>query len=253
VGILAIALNTFREGVRDKIFYAIVIFGIVVMASSKVISTLSLGQVDKISKDLGLATMSLLGLLVAVFVGTKLVYEEISRKTIYTIVSKPVTRSQFVIGKYLGLVLIIAVTLSILTGFFCLIVYLNLGSLDPPLLTAALLTFFELTVITSVAIFFSTFTSPISSALFTMGIWVAGHFSHDLKALGQISDSALARGVSGSFYYIIPNLSNFDIRGEVVHGIEIPSPFLLLSILYGLVYSAAVILVATLIFRRRNF
>jgi len=86
-----------------------------------------------------------------------------------------------------------------------------------------------------------------------MGIWVAGHFSHDLKGLAQMSDSALARGVSVLLYYVVPNLSNFDIRGEVVHGIDVPWSFILLSMVYGLVYSAVVILTATLIFRRRSF
>lgn len=253
MGILAIALNTFREGVKDKIFYAIVIFGIVVMGSSRLVSTLSVGQIDKITKDLGLATISLLGLLIAIFVGTKLVYEEISRKTIYTIISKPITRSQFILGKYFGLLLIITVTIAILTGFFFLMVYLHTSELNPHLLKPIVLTFFELAVITSVAIFFSTFTSPISSALFTVGIWVAGHFSNDLKAFAQISDSSLSRSISTFLYYLVPNLSNFNIRGEAVHGVQVPLMLLLFSIIYGLIYSAVVILVSTLIFERRSF
>jgi len=253
MGIVAIALNTFREGAKDKIFYAIVVFAIIIMGSSRFIATLSVGQIDKITKDLGLATISLLGLLIAIFVGTKLVYEEISRRTIYTIISKPVTRSQFILGKYFGLLLIIGMTLTILTVFFSLVVYLNSNTLDAHLLKAIGLAFFELALITSVAIFFSTFTSPISSALFTMGIWVAGHFSGDLKGLGQISDSSLSRGVSTFLYYLVPNLSNFDIRGEVVHGVGIPHTFFLFSVCYGLIYSAAVILIATLIFRKRDF
>ncbi len=253
MGIYAIALNTFREGVKEKIFYAIVIFGVVTMASSRFISTLSLGQVDKITKDLGLATISLLGLLIAIFVGTKLVYEEISRKTIYTIISKPVTRSEFVLGKYLGLLLIIVVAVAILTAFFYLVAYLNLGELSIDLAKPILLSFFELAVITSIAIFFSTFTSPISSALFTMGIWVAGHFSTDLKALAQMSESAFSKSVSALLYYVIPNLSYFDIRGEVVHGVDVAPTFLLSSIAYGLVYSALVVSISMVIFRRRSF
>lgn len=253
MGVLAIALNTFREGVRDKIFYAIVIFGIIIMGSSRFISTLSVGQVDKITKDLGLATVSLLGLLIAIFVGTKLVYEEISRKTVYTIISKPITRQQFILGKYLGLLLIIAATIGVLTGFFYLVIYLNLRELNPHLLKAIALTFFELAVITSIAIFFSTFTSPISSALFTVGIWVAGHFSNDLKALAEMSESSLSRSISMFLYYVVPNLSNFNVRGEVVHEVQISSLFLLFSIIYGLIYSILVILIATLIFKRRSF
>lgn len=253
MGILAIAFNTFREGVKEKIFYAIVIFGIIIMGSSRVISSLSLGEVEKITKDLGLATISLLGLLVAIFVGTKLVYEEISRKTIYTIVSKPITRSQFILGKYLGLILIISVTLAILTGFFCLVVYLNLGTLSLPLLGAIALIFLELAVITSVAIFFSTFTSPISSALFTVGIWVVGHFSGDLKALVQMSPSSLVKATSIFLYYLVPNLSNFNIRGEVVHEVSVPRLFLVFSMVYGIVYTTVVILISSLIFRRRSF
>lgn len=253
MGVLAIALNTFREGVKDKIFYAIVIFGIIIMGSSKLISTLSLGEVDKITKDLGLATISLLGLLIAIFVGTKLVYEEISRKTIYTIISKPITRPQFVLGKYFGLLFIILVTIGILTAFFYFVIYLNLGELNPNLLKAIALTFFELALITSIAIFFSTFTSPISSALFTVGMWVVGHFSTDLKALVQLSDSHLVRSMSIFLYYLVPNLSNFNIRGEVVHGVSVPSLFLLFSITYGVIYTAVVILISMLIFRRRSF
>jgi len=248
-----VAVNTFKEAVRDKILYVILVFSILTIGSVWLINPLSLGEFEKITKDLGLASISFFGLLISVFVGTRLVYEEIAKKTLYTILPKPVERWEFIIGKYFGLVLVLLLTVAVMTIFFFLITFFNIGEMDFNLLSAIFLTFIELGVITAIAVFFSSFTSPILSAIFTVGIFIAGHLSRDLNALAKMTESTATGVVCKILYYILPNLSNFNVRGEVVHHVPITLEYVLLSVLYGLLYCSIVLIVSIQIFKRKNF
>ncbi len=248
-----VAVNTFKEAIRDKILYVILVFSILTIGSVWLINPLSLGEFEKITKDLGLASISFFGLLISVFVGTRLVYEEIAKKTLYTILPKPVERWEFIIGKYFGLVLVLLLTIAVMTIFFFLITFFNIGEMDFNLLSAIFLTFIELGVITAIAVFFSSFTSPILSAIFTIGIFIAGHLSRDLNALAKMTESTATVVVCKILYYILPNLSNFNVRGEVVHHVPITLEYVLLSVLYGLLYCSIVLIVSIQIFKRKNF
>ena len=251
--IKAIMINTFREAVRDRILYNLLIFALLIIGGSILLGTMTIGEQQKIIKDMGLASISIFGTLIAVFVGIGLVYKEIERKTIYNIISKPVHRYQFFIGKYLGLILTLLVNVLIMTGGFLAIVYFMDGSIQFGLIEAIFLIFMELAMVTAVALFFSTFTTPTLSATFTLAIYVIGHLSRDLKVFGAKSELPWVRYLTRFLYYLLPNLQNFNIKGQVVHNIPLPPNFVLLSFLYSLLYTAILLMLAICIFGQRDF
>ncbi len=252
--VLAITINTFREAIKDRILYSLLFFALLMIASSVLLSMLAIGdQAPKIIKDVGLAAISIFGLLIAIFMGIQLVYKEIDKKTIYTIISKPITRYEFLLGKYFGLVLTLIVEVAVMTVSYMFIVWVYVGYLDLVLLKAVLLIFFELMIITAVALMFSTFSTPTLSGLFTLGIYVIGHLSSDLKVFGGESERAVVRYISNFLYYLLPNLSNFNIKGQVVHNIPVSGESILLSTAYGVLYIAMLLFISTIIFNRKDF
>jgi Cu-processing system permease protein len=251
--ITVIALNTFRETLRDKILYNLVFFGLLLIGSSTLLSTLTMGEQAKIIQDLGLASIELFGVFIAIFVGIGLVSKEIEGRTIYSIISKPIPRYRFLLGKYSGLALTLLVNIAIMaTGFFLTLVVSGVGW-DPPLLKAISLIFVELLVITAVAIMFSTFTTPTLSATFTLAIYVIGHLTDDLRVLGGKLQNNLTKVVLDGLYYMLPNLDYFNVKGQAVHGIPIEPSYLVSAVVYGVVYSAVILVLACLIFQRRDF
>ena len=251
--IMVIALNTFKENLRDKILYNLVFFGLMLIGSSILLGSLTIGEQDKITKDLGLASINAFGVLIAIFVGIGLVSREIEKRTIYSIIAKPVPRYQFLLGRYSGLALTLFVNTAIMTVGFVLVLLLASVSLDVGLMKAIGLIFLELILITAVAIMFSTFTTPTLSATFSLAIYVIGHLTGDLKALGDRLDNDLVSGVLNFLYYILPNLEYFNIKSEAVHGIPISSSYLLMTVSYGATYAAFVMVAACMIFQRRDF
>jgi Cu-processing system permease protein len=261
-----IAINAFRESVRDKVLYSLVFFAILLIAASYLLGQLTAGQDVKIIKDLGLAATSIIGLFIAVFIGVGLVSKEVERRSVYGLLAKPVRRHEFVLGKYLGLVLTLAVNI----GTMAIALYVVLGymawmapanaqaawdapALDPALLTAVFLIFVELCLITAVALFFSTFSSPILSAVLTFGVYVVGHFDADLRGFESVVKSPVAAALARGAYYVLPNLASFDVKADVVHGQPVPWSFVALSTGYGLVYITMLVLAAMFIFSRRDF
>ena len=200
------------------IFFQASFFAIVLMSASYLIGQLTAGQDVKIIKDLGLAATSIFGLFIAVFIGIGLVSKEVEKRSIYSLLSKPIERYQLVLGKYLGLVLTLAVNLSVMAvALYLVLAYMawaapagaELGwerpALDPALLKALLLTFLELSIVTAIAVFFSTFSTPILSAALTFGLFVAGRFGADLRNFNQVIDSPVANGVTTAVYWMLPN------------------------------------------------
>jgi ABC-type transport system involved in multi-copper enzyme maturation permease subunit len=261
-----IALNVFRESVRDKVLYNLVVFAVLLMAASYLIGQLTAGQDVKIIKDLGLAATSIFGLFIAIFIGIGLVSKEVERRSIYALLAKPIERYQLVLGKYAGLVLTLAVNLAVMTAALYLVLAgigwvqgpAAIRALEAPLLDASLikavaLTFVELATVTAIALFFSTFSTPILSAAFTLGIFLAGRFSTDLRNFNQVVESPAATALTQALYWVLPNLAPFDIRAQVVHGQPVPVGYIALTSAYGLVYITVLLLAATLIFSRRDF
>jgi ABC-type transport system involved in multi-copper enzyme maturation permease subunit len=263
---LWIAVNVFRESVRDKVLYNLVVFAILMMAASYLIGQLTAGQDIKIIKDLGLGAISVFGLFIAVFIGIQLVSKEVERRSIYSMLSKPIDRRQLVLGKYAGLVLTLAVNLSVMVvAFYIVLGYMQWTSpqvaldalegpaLDPRMLKAVLLIFGQLAIVTAIALFFSSFSSPILSASFTIGLYIAGHFSADLKNFDQVVDSRVAQTVANAMYWILPNLAPFDVKAQVVHSLPVPAGYVALTLAYGAAYIAVLLTIAVMVFSRRDF
>ncbi len=254
--VVAIARNAFREAVRDRVLYNLVLFVLLLIAGSIFLSELSAGQESKIIVDLGLSAMLLFGAFIAIFVGVGLVYKEIERRTLYAILSKPIGRGQFLLGKYLGLGLTLLINVAIMgVGVSLALIYIHRGW-DPMVLKiwpAILLIYFELMILTGVALLFSSFSSPALSALMTFFVFIIGHFSGDLKSLANSSSSAAARLLFRALYYLLPNLTHYSVITPTAHGIAPDASAIGLAAAYTLVYSAVLLAAATLIFGRRNF
>jgi ABC-type transport system involved in multi-copper enzyme maturation permease subunit len=248
-----IAVNTFKEAVRDRILYLLLFFAAAAILLSRVLAMFTVGDRTKIIKDVGLASISIFGALMAILIGTGLVYKEIEKRTIFTLISKPIRRSEFLLGKYFGLVLTLAVMLASMGLIFLALILIQTGALEGRLLLAILFIFFELVLLTAVAILFSCFSTPILSSLFSLGFYLIGHFSWSLETLVKKARPGLGKTLLRLLTAVLPDLENFNIRTEVVHGLPLPASLLLYSAAYGIVYAAFVLTVAVLIFRRRDF
>jgi ABC-type transport system involved in multi-copper enzyme maturation permease subunit len=252
----AIARNAFREAVRDRVLYNLVLFVLLLTAASIFIGELSGGQERKIIVDLGLSAMLLFGVFIATFVGVGLVYKEIERRTIYAVFSKPVGRGEFLVGKYLGLCFTLLVNVLVMgVGVSLALLYVSRGwdPLIPTIWPAMLLIYLELMLLTAVALLFSSFSSPALSALLTFMMFIAGHFSADLKILASSLGSTGARWFFTGLYYLLPNLANYSFITPAAHGRTPATAFVFASTLYALVYITVILAAATLIFSRRNF
>jgi ABC-type transport system involved in multi-copper enzyme maturation permease subunit len=261
----AVALNVFRESVRDRVFYNLLLFAVVLVGASLLVGQMTAGQDVKIIKDLGLTATSLFGLFIAVFIGIGLVWKEVERRSVYSLIAKPLRRQQLVLGKYLGLALTLLVNVAVMAGVLYLVLgYLYLTSpenlraaweapaLDPALLTAFLLIYVQLLLVTAIALFFSTFSSPMLSAALTFGFYVIGHFNADLKHFDAVTTSVPLAWVLRALYYLLPNLAPFDIAAQVVHGRPVAAGFVLMTIGYAAVYIACLLAAGSYIFARRD-
>lgn len=261
-----IAINVFRESVRDKVLYNLVFFAILLIGASYLIGQLTAGQDVKIIKDLGLAATSIFGLFIAVFIGIGLVSKEVERRSIYALLAKPIRRYQLLIGKYCGLVLTLTVNIAVMTAaLYLMLAYMSWGvspqvarawdapALDPALLKAVALLLVELTIVTAIALFFSTFSTPMLSAALTFGLYIVGHFTNDLRSFADLVESPVARRVALALSWVLPNLAQFDVRADVVHGQPILPGYMGLTCAYALVYIAVLLAVSVVVFSRRDF
>lgn len=261
-----VALSVFRESVRDRVPYNLVLFAVLLIGSSFLLGQLTAGQDVKIIKDLGLAATGIFGLFIAIFIGIGLVSKEVERRSIYSLLAKPLSRPQFIAGKYAGLVLTLAVNVAVMSlALYAVLGYMtwvespefkaawDAPGMDPALLTAILLIFVELMLVTAVALFFSTFSTPLLSAALTFGIYVAGHFNADLKNFDAVVSSRPVAWLARGLYHLLPDLSAFDVKTRVVHGLPVSAGYVGWTVGYGLAYIAALLLASMLIFSRRDF
>ncbi len=250
--VVSIALNTYRETVRDKVLYNLVLFALIMIASSYVLGKISVYQDVKIIKDLGLASISVFGMVIAIFIGIGLVSKEIEKRTLYTLLSKPISRTQFILGKYLGLTLTLLVNVAVMSAGFHLLLFVMGESFEPALLGAIGFIYVKLLVLVAVAILFSTFTSPLLAGLFTGCIYVAGYYSRDLKNFDSVVDSAFLPQITEVLYYLLPNFKNFDIKAQAVAGVAVPLSQYGWALAYALTYVSMLLLGAVWIFKNRN-
>ncbi len=254
--VAAIARNTFREAVRDRVLYNLVVFVLLLTACAIFIGELSAAQESKIIVDLGLSAMLLLGAFIAVFVGTGLVSKEIERRTIYALFSKPVRRGEFLIGKYLGLCLTLLVNVAVMSVGIVLALTYVAGGWNPlaaSALPAAAMIYLELVILVAVTMLFSSFSSPALSALFAFGVFIIGNFSADLRSFADSLGGTTAKLFFGALFYLLPNFSIFSWIAPAGHGRILPLPDLLLAALYAALYSVVILALTTFIFQRRNF
>ncbi|RMG15615.1 MAG: ABC transporter permease [Deltaproteobacteria bacterium] len=253
--VLAIAGNTVKEATRNKVFYSIFFFALLIILNSFVFTELTIAVFDRILRDVATGAIDFFGALMAIFLGIGLVSREVDRKTIYTVITKPIRRSEFILGKFAGLGTVLVATLGAMYLSFLVVVFVF--SVDPPPLSPLVwyfvLTLVELGVVVAFAIFVSTFSSSMLSAFFTVGMYVIGHLSGDLYFFGQRSESAAARWLSTALYYVLPNLSRFSVAEEVTYGRPVDGTGAALAILYGLLWMAAFLAAAILVFDRRDF
>jgi ABC-type transport system involved in multi-copper enzyme maturation permease subunit len=248
------------------VFYNLVLFAVLLIGASILIGQLTAGQDVKIIKDLGLAATSLFGLFIAIFVGINLVSKEVDRRSVYPLFAKPIRRSEFIVGKYAGLLLTLLANMVVMTvALYVVLFFLARGvpeeiqrawdspALDPALLKAMLLIYVNLAVVTAVALFFSSYSSPMLSAVFTLGVYVVGQFNADLKHFDQIVDSPAAVAIARACYYVLPDFSRFDVKLAVVHGIAVPGSYVAASTAYAALYVAALLFGAMVVFSRRDF
>jgi len=255
----AVAINTFKEAIRDKILYNLLIFALILIGGSMLLATLTLGEQSKIIIDFGLGGINLFGVLMAIFLGIGLVSKEIERRTLYTVLSKPISRTEFLLGKYAGLLLTLAVNTVIMTIGLYLTLMLNrlqwgipMMTITPRLLEAIGMIYLELSLITAVALLFSTLTTTTLAAIFTLSTYVIGHISGDLIKMGEKLENPALIFLLKGIYYTLPNLSNFDIKGKVAHDVAIAPTYFMLTFCYALVYATLLMSIASFIFNRRD-
>jgi ABC-type transport system involved in multi-copper enzyme maturation permease subunit len=252
----AIALNTFRESIRDRVLYNLILFVLILVAASVFVSDLSLDMESQFTAVLGLSAMVMFGALIAIFIGVGLVYKEIDKRTIYSLLSKPVHRHEFIIGKYFGLCLTLLVNTAVMVlATELALLYVN-GKFVPvqtAVLDASFLVYLELVLLVAVALMFSSFTTPMLAALFSFAVYVIGHFSKDLLVMASLSSSTTTKAVLTALYYLIPNLSNFGFITEASHGRLVPLTMAVSAGAYAFVYISVLLSAAVLIFQKRNF
>jgi len=241
---LAIARNTFREALRDRVLYLFLGFATVLLVSSKLFGLLTVGDEGKVIKDFGLAGIQLFTMLIAVMMSVLLISREVDSRTVYNILAKPVRRWQFLIGKYLGLLVTVALNLVLMVAILLAVTVVYLGDFDPGLLFAAAMTLLEMALLTAFATLFAVLTRPMLGTVFTLAVFVIGHVSQDLWQLTRHVDSGLTRPLIAALYYLLPNLERFNFKTEVVHHLGISQHAVLLTVVYGVAYTAMVLVLA---------
>jgi ABC-type transport system involved in multi-copper enzyme maturation permease subunit len=257
--IAAIAWNTFREAVRNKILYSLLFFAVLIIVSALAIGNLTLHEEVRTIRDVGLFGIDIFGVIIAVFVGVNLLYKELDLKTVYTILPKPLWRWEFVLGKWLGMLLTLAVQMAVMGIVLGIVLALEDAHFDVPMAKAIWLLFVNVMLVTSIAVFFSAFSSPFLSGFFALGCFVVGRSVPDIRALGETMGPA-GKGVLSTLCNLIPNLHLFYPSGAIVGAEEISvhrqfvdADYILSATAYGIAYSVVVLVLAMLIFRKRDF
>ena len=250
----AITWNTFREAVRDRVLYNLILFVLLLVSCAPLFGQISIGLERLILVNVGLSSISLFGVIIAIFVGIGLVSKEIEKKTLYTILSRPVRRWEFIVGKYFGLMMTLVVNTALMTvGFFIalLITAHGLKRTDASLLVAIYFIVLQFVMIVALTLLFSSFSTPIFSAIFAFAMFLIGTFADDLKNFAALSQG-LVKWLATAAAYIVPNFSSLNVISQTAHDQTVTGSLVLFNTFYALFYSAAVTAGAVLIFERRN-
>src|SRR5450432_1995092 len=250
-----VAVNTFREAVRDRVLYNLIFFALLMMAAAVLVGGVSIGIERDVIVNLGLSAISLFGIVMAIFIGVGLVYKEIEKRTLYSLLAKPVPRWQFLVGKFAGLLLTLAVNTSLMMiGLAAALFYVTrkFERSDETIVVAVYFILLGLAIITALALFFSCFSSPMLSTLYTLGIYVAGVFSPDIRDIGMVTDNPGAKSLAKIVYYILPNFHNFNVIALAGHQETVPFALIWQNTLYAVLYVAVLLIAASAIFAGRD-
>lgn len=249
--IIAIAKNTFKETIRDRILYGILAFALLFLLSTILFGSISLGEDVKVIKDFGLAGIYIFSIIITIFIGTSLIYKEIEKQTLYIIFSKPVSTAQFILGKFLGLMAGIKLTVLLMTAIYLIIVYIKGGGFDYLSLLSILLLLFELSIFISLTIAFSTFTTPLAGTIYSI---ITLYIGHSLGLLQKYAGKAggIQKYLGKFVYYLLPNLEKFNIRNSIVHGIMPNSGQIIYPVIYSIFYTAILLYLANLALKKRD-
>ena len=252
---IAIALNTFREAVRDRVLYNLIAFAVILIASALLFGEISIGIQKTILVNLGLSSISIFGLLIAIFLGIGLVYKEMDKRSLYALLSKPIRRSQFIIGKFLGLNFTLLVNTALMSvGLWAALYYLTRGfePQDQYIWVGIYFILLQLSLVTGLCLFFSCFSTPVLSAVFTFVAYVIGNLASDIRVFGELTENSLLQGMTTGLYYLLPNFSNFNVSAWVAHGNPVEGSVILLNTLYALCYNAILVAASLWIFSRKD-
>ena len=250
-----VALNTFREAVRDRVLYNLLFFALVMMAASIIAGQISIGIEQTVIVTLGLSAISLIGLLISVFIGVGLVSKEMDKRTLYAVLAKPVRRWEFLLGKFGGLVLTLAVNVTAMAvGLFLALLYVKpaLERGGATVLIAVYFIWLKLALVVALALLFSCFTTPLLAILFTAGIYIVGLYVQELR---NMPIEVMSRGMTlftKWLSYLLPNFENFNIMAMAAHSRQVPGALIVQNTLYAAIYSAIVLTAAVVVFSRRN-
>ncbi len=253
IRVTTLATNTMREAIRSRVLYTLLFFAVVLIGAGVLLSTLTYVESARMLQSVGLAAIRLFGAAIAIFIGIGLIHREVERRTIYTILSKPISRAEFLLGKYLGLVATIWLQVAIMGAAFAAVSLLTGAPLTSQLGMALVLAAAELALVVAFATLFSCFTTPMLAALFTTGLYAVGHLSRDLRDLGAQSDVASVRLFSTGLYHVLPDLESFNVTTQALHALPLPGSEVAFALLYGAGYSALLLMLAVVVFQRRDF
>jgi Cu-processing system permease protein len=250
-----VAWNTFREAVRDRVLYNLVFFALLMMAAAVAVGQISIGIEQTVIVSLGLSAISAIGLLISVFLGVALVSKEMDKRTLYALLAKPVRRWEFLLGKFGGLVLTLAVnTAAMAAGLLLLMIYVKhtLERSDAAVLVAVYFILLKLALIVALALLFSCFTTPLLAILFTAGLYIVGLYVQELRNLPVQVMSPAMLAFTKWLSYVLPNFENYNVMAMAAHGRAVPGALILQDSLYTVVYCAIVLTAAAAVFSRRN-
>ena len=250
-----VALNTFREAVRDRVLYSLVFFALLMMAAAILVGQISIGIEDTVIVTLGLSAISMIGLLIAVFIGVALVSKEMDKYTLYALLAKPVQRWEFLLGKFGGLVLTLAVnTAAMALGLLVVMLYVkhSLQGSDAVVLVAVYFILLKLALVVALALLFSCFTTPLLAILFTVGLYIVGLYVQELRDMPLEVMSPAMSSFTKWLSYLLPNFENFNVMAMAAHGRVVPGALILQNTLYTVVYCTIVLTAAAAVFSRRN-
>jgi ABC-type transport system involved in multi-copper enzyme maturation permease subunit len=250
-----VAINTFREAVRDRVLYNLVFFAFLMIGAAILVGQISIGIERLVIVNLGLSAISIFGLVMSIFIGVGLVYKEIEKRTLYSLLAKPIHRWEFIVGKYAGLLLTLAVNTAFMTvGLAAALFYVGRPFVrsDGSILVATYFILLEFALVTALALFFSCFSSPMLSTLFTMGIYVTGIFAQDIRDFGELTRNPGLQAATRILYYMVPNFHNFNAIAAAAHGDSIPFSLIWQNTLYAVLYVALLLLASSAVFSGRN-